>query len=117
MVNSLNKLRPKAIALAFAILSAIFYITCFVIILFGGDSAIRFFNLFFHVAHLHRACVRAQDILRRVFDIKSVLHVARRMVLWHIECVEVVVLAFNQVTLRKSEAHLKEDLIGLADEG
>ena len=48
MVNSLNKLRPKAIALAFAILSAIFYITCFVIILFGGDSAIRFFNLFFH---------------------------------------------------------------------
>ncbi len=48
MVNSINKLNPKAIAMAFAILVVIFYIACFVIILFGGDSAIRFFNLFFH---------------------------------------------------------------------
>lgn len=43
-----NKLDVKGIALASAIVMAILYLVCFVIVLALGDASLKFFQLFFH---------------------------------------------------------------------
>ncbi len=44
----MNKLSEKGIATATAILTGIWYILCFLIVIIFGNSSLKFFNLFFH---------------------------------------------------------------------
>lgn len=44
----MNKLSEKGIAIASAVLTGIWYILCFVIVIAFGNSSLKFFNLFFH---------------------------------------------------------------------
>lgn len=43
-----NKISVNGIAIASAVLTAISYIACFLIVFVFGDASIKFFNLFFH---------------------------------------------------------------------
>ena len=84
------------------------------------DDAIRrieaLFHLRFHVAHLDRGRVRAQNVSRLIFDEKGILHVARGMVFGDIEGVEVVPLVLDERAFREGEAHFKKYAVCLADE-
>lgn len=44
----MNKLSEKGIAIASSVLTGIWYILCFAIVVIFGNSSMKFFNLFFH---------------------------------------------------------------------
>ncbi len=85
-----------------------------------GHHAIRrqlvVFDRGAHVPDLRVGGVRAQHLALFIFDKECVLHVARGVILRHVERVEVVPLVFNQRRLCKREAHLKKYLVGLSYE-
>ena len=61
-----NKLNVKGIAIALSVLTAIMYTVCFIIVIAAGDSALKFFQLFFHGISLE-SLKTTPDIINGVF--------------------------------------------------
>ena len=66
---------------------------------------------FFHRMHLHARSLGAQHHL--VVDVEGVLHIARRMIRWQIQRLEVVVIAFDFRPFRNLKTEASENALGI----
>ena len=67
-----------------------------------------------HDTSLHRGRLRAQNDV--VVDVERVLHIARRVILWHVEKLEVEKVAFDFRTFSNRKSHAREDIDELASD-
>src|SRR3989338_8535268 len=75
-----------------------------------------FFHLLRHVADLDSGSMSAQYIAGLILDIESVLHIARRMIFRHIQCIEVVPFAFEKRPFRNRKSQFVKNRIRLANQ-
>src|SRR5665213_2965849 len=74
-----------------------------------ADDADRWF-LFFHYPGLHAAGMRAQEPVRILMNIKSVLHITRRMIRRKVQCGKIVPVVFYLRTFCNGKTKPPEDL-------